>query len=256
MVDMLKKIVRTLMTFFPGIKDEIYLLKRYFQNALNLSVEGDFNAIDLFPKEENALFLDIGGNQGAIVDVLLRKNKNCKVYSFEPNPEVYRLTHLRFKNNPRVTVYNFGLGEKEGSFKLHIPEYRGYKFDGLGSLSSNFDDSWLSEGIFFYDKKFLSTHVVDCNIKRLDDLDLNPFFIKIDVEGFELEVLLGSERTIERSRPIMLVESVENDGKIMKFVSKFGYKMYRYSKGNFILGERGTPNSFLMTDDKLDLLRK
>jgi FkbM family methyltransferase len=171
------------------------------------------------------------------------------------NSEVYRLTHLRFKNNPRVTVYNFGLGEKEGSFKLYIPEYRGYKFDGLGSLDSNFDDSWFSEGIFFYNKKFLSMHVVDCTIKRLDDLDLDPFFIKIDVEGFELEVLLGGEKTIERSRPIMLVESVVKSGKIMQFVEKFGYKMYRYSKGSFILGEQGTPNSFLMTDDKLELLQ-
>jgi FkbM family methyltransferase len=255
MINNLKKLARTLMTFFPFIKDEIYLLKRFFRSAFNLSYEEDFNAISLFP-EENTLYLDIGGNQGAVIDTLLLKNKNCKIYSFEPNPEVYKATYSRFKNNPRVDIFNFGLGKKEGEFKLYVPVYRGYKFDGLGSLDSNFDDTWLLESIFFYNKKFLLMHEVVCSIKRLDDLNLAPFFIKIDVEGFELEVLLGGEKMIEKSHPIILVESVEKDSEIMIFLEKFGYKMYRYWKGDFILGEQGSPNSFLMTDDKLDLLQK
>ena len=255
MINNLKKLARTLMTFFPFIKDEIYFLKRFFRNAFNLSYEEDFNAINLFP-EESTLYLDIGGNQGAVIDTLLLKNKNCKIYSFEPNPEVYRATYSRFKNNPRVNIFNFGLGKKEGEFKLYVPVYRGYKFDGLGSLDSNFDDTWLSESIFFYNKKFFLMHEVVCSIKKLDDLNLAPFFIKIDVEGFELEVLLGGEKMIEKSHPIILVESVEKDSEIMIFMEKFGYKMYRYRKGDFILGEQGSPNSFLMTDDKLDLLQK
>jgi FkbM family methyltransferase len=256
MIDTMKKLARTLITFFPGIKNQVYLLKRFLQSAFDVSIDEDFKAIKLFPDKPNALYLDVGGNQGAVIDTLLLKNKNCRVYSFEPNPEVYRLTSSRFKNNPRVDVFNFGLGKEEGEFKLYVPVYRGYEFDGLGSLDSNFDDVWLAESIFFFNQKFLSVHEVNCNIKRLDDLDLDPFFIKIDVEGFELEVLLGGEKTIEKSRPIMLVESVEKDGKIMAFVEKFGYKIYRYWKGNFIPGEQGSPNSFLMTDDKFDLLKK
>ena len=256
MIEVLKKIARTLVTFFPSMKDEIYFVRRFFQNVLGLSVEEDFNAIDLFPKNGNLLYLDVGGNQGAIIDILLRKNQNCRVNSYEPNPEVFRLTSMRFKNNPRVKLFNFGLGKMEGNFKLYIPVYRGYKFDGLGSLSSSFDDPWLEEGIYFYDKKKLSMHEVDCKIKKLDDLDLDPFFIKIDIEGFELDVMLGGERTIEKSRPIMLVESVEKDSEIMNFVKKYGYKMYKYSNGVFIQGEKGIPNSFLMTDDKLEILQR
>jgi len=254
MATYLKKIARTLMTFFPSVKDWSYSLKRSVRNFLHLTFEEDFNAIKMIPDEPGALYLDVGGNQGAVIDILLLKKKNCKVISFEPNPEVYKKTNSRFKNNSRVHINNFGLGREPGQFKLHVPEYRGYKFDGLGSLDSKFDDAWLAESVFFYDRKFLVMRETVCRIMKLDDLDLSPLFVKVDVEGFEMEVLLGGEETIKRARPIILMESVEKDGEIMKYLEKFGYRIYKYWKGKFLLGEPGSPNSFLMTDDKLKLL--
>ncbi len=250
----LKKIARTLMTFFPFLKNLTYFIKRLLRTILNSSVEDDFNAIDLFPDDKDLLFLDIGANQGAAIDVFLKKNKNCKIYSFEPNPYVFKKVLSRFKSNDRVQLFKFGLGEKEGRFKLFVPIYRGYEFDGLGSLSSTFDDSWLSETILFYNKKFLQIHEINCEIKRLDDLNLEPFFMKVDVEGFELEVFRGSETTIKKSQPIILMESNEKDHAIMNFLGQFGYKLYRYYKGNFIEGEHGSPNSFFMTDEKYSLI--
>ena len=254
MTDYLKKIARTFMTFFPFIKDWSYQVKRTTRKIFRLAFEEDFTAIQMIPDEKNVLYLDVGGNQGAVIDFLLLKKKNCQVISFEPNPEVYQKTYARFRGNPQVLVNNFGLGKNDGEFKLYIPEYRGYRFDGLGSLDSKFDDAWLAESLFFYDKKYLVMHEVVCKIRRLDDLALDPLFVKVDVEGFELEVLLGGEKTIERSHPILLMESVEKDGEIMMYLERFGYKIYKYWRGEFILGERGSPNSFLMTDDKLKLL--
>jgi FkbM family methyltransferase len=250
----LKKLIRTITIFFPFLKDFTYSFKRLLRTAFNSSVEEDFNAIDLFPAEKDALFLDIGGNQGAVTDVLLRKNKHCKIYSFEPNPVVFKRLRSRFASNDRVKLFNFGLGEKEGSFKLYVPVYHGYMFDGLGSLCSTFDDSWLSGTIFFYDRKFLQIRELDCEIKRLDDLHLDPFFMKVDVEGFELEVFRGGAATIKRSQPIILMESGEKDDEIIEFMAQLGYRVYRYCGGEFIEGECGSPNSFFMTDEKYRLL--
>jgi len=250
----LKKIARTLTTFSPFLKDFAYSFKRLLRTVLNSSVEDDFNAIDLFPNHRELLFLDIGGNQGAAIDVFLKRNKNCKIYSFEPNPHVFKKLRSRFKSNNRVRLFNFGLGEKEGLFKLCVPVYRGFEFDGLGSLSADFDDSWLSEKILFYNKKHLHIREMNCEIKRLDDLNLEPFFIKLDVEGFELEVFRGGEQVIKKAHPIILVESGEKDEAIRRFLGQFGYKLYRYHEGNFIAGERGSPNSFFMTDEKYRLI--
>ena len=250
----LKKFARTLTTFFPFLKDLTYFFKRLVRTVLNSSAEDDFNVIDLFPNYRDVLFLDVGANQGVAIDVFLKKNKNCKIYSFEPNPDVFRKLHSRFRSNNRVKLFNFGLGQKGGTFKLFVPVYRGYEFDGLGSLESDFDDSWLAAQIFFYNKKFLHIREINCEIKRLDNLNLEPFFMKIDVEGFELEVIRGGETTIKKSHPIILMESSKKDDVIVSFLEQFGYKLYRYYKGNFIEGEHGSPNSFFMTDEKYQLL--
>lgn len=250
----LKKFARTLTTFFPFLKDFANSFKRLVRAILHSSVEDDFNVIDLFPEHEDILFLDVGANQGAAIDVFLKKSKHCKIYSFEPNPDVFKKLHARFRSNRRVNLFNFGLGEKSGTFKLFVPVYRGYEFDGLGTLSPKFDDSWLSEKVFYYNKKFLQIREIDCEVKPLDDLNLEPFFMKVDVEGFELEVFRGGAKTIKRTYPIILVESSERDQAVMKFLGQFGYKLYRYQKGNFIEGEFGSPNSFFMTDEKYRLI--
>lgn len=252
--DNLKKFARTLVTRLPALKDPAYALKRSFRTLLNSSVEADFKAIDLFPHVPNALFLDIGCNQGAALDVFLKRNKHASIHSFEPNPYVFRKAYRRFKSNPRVKLFNFGLGATEGTFQLFVPVYRGYEFDGWGSLSPDFDDSWLAARILGYDRKFLQLREVRCEIKRLDSLQLDPYFMKIDVQGAELDVIRGGEATIKRTRPIILLESGEQDAAIKQFLGRFGYRLYRYSGGKFIPGERGSPNSFFLTDEKYDAI--
>jgi FkbM family methyltransferase len=250
----LKKIGRTLITFFPAAKEPADFLKRFLRILLRSSVEDDFDAVKLFPDRKDILLLDIGANRGAAVGVFLRNTRNCNVYCFEPNPDVFSKAHSRFRSNARVKLFNVGLGANEGTFKLFIPVYRGYAFDGLGSLSPEFDDSWLSEKLLFYDKKFLQIREVNCQIKRLDDLNLEPFFMKVDVQGAEFDVVQGSEATLRKCQPILLMESGQQDHAILRFAGQFGYKRYRYAKGKFFEGERGSPNSFFMTDEKYRLI--
>jgi FkbM family methyltransferase len=250
----LKRFARAMVTRLPALKDPAYALKRSFRTLLNSPVESDFQAIDLFPHVPNALFLDIGCNQGAALDVFLKRNRDATIFSFEPNPQVFQKVHSRFKSNPRVLLFNFGLGATEGTFQLFVPVYRDYEFDGWGSLSPEFEDSWFAKRIPGYDRKFLQLREVRCEIRRLDSLHLDPYFMKIDVQGSELDVIRGGEATIKRARPVILLESGEQDDAIKQFLGRFGYRLYRYSRGRFIPGERGSPNSFFLTDEKYDAM--
>ncbi len=242
------------MTFFPFTKDAAYFFKRFLRTMFNSVVEDDFNVVDLFPDHPGVLFLDIGANQGAAIDVFLKKSRNTTIYSFEPNPYVFKKVRARFTSNDRVRLFNFGLGESQGQYKFYVPVYRGYEFDGWGSLSPDFDDTWLSETILFYDRKRLQMREISCEIKRLDDLNLEPFFMKVDVQGAELAVVRGGEATIRNCHPVILMESNEQDDAIVKFLEPFGYRLYRYAKGKFIEGEHGSPNSFFITDEKYQLI--
>ncbi len=79
------------------------------------------------------------------------------------------------------------------------------------------------------------------NVKKLDDFRFeNPIsFIKIDVEGHELEVIEGAIATINKNKPILLVEIEERYSKrkvidTIKFVNALGYKSYYFNEKELI----------------------
>lgn len=79
-----------------------------------------------------------------------------------------------------------------------------------------------------------TTHTVETLVTTLDDYELNNVkLVKIDVEGFALEVLHGSKKTIQEHRPAFFIEigddnesSSGNLEDIKKFLSQFAYHCY------------------------------
>jgi hypothetical protein len=90
----------------------------------------------------------------------------------------------------------YALADQDGRSELRIPRgTRGYS-NQRGTLSR----ARMSE----------SDGVVSVDVRRLDGLNLrNIGFIKIDVEGFEREVLEGARNTLARERPRLLIEIEE-----------------------------------------------
>ena len=80
-----KKLLRTIQTSFPGMEDTKFALMRQYRNRFRIPFDKDFNAIDLFPNIDDALFLDVGANRGQSTDAILMKRKNCRIQLFEPN---------------------------------------------------------------------------------------------------------------------------------------------------------------------------
>ena len=68
-----------------------------------------------------------------------------------------------------------------------------------------------------------------CETIRIDDLKLAPDIIKIDIEGAELDALLGCKETIRRYSPSFLIEYNESNFKgIRKFFYGKSYKLYGF----------------------------
>jgi hypothetical protein len=68
-------------------------------------------------------------------------------------------------------------------------------------------------------------------IVPLDELSIAPDFVKIDVEGFEVEVLRGMTRTIARRLPTFMIEwSPANVTQILSVLGPSGYRAYAFDK--------------------------
>lgn len=166
----------------------------------------------------NGLCLDIGANIGCISMALASAGK--EVIAFEPQPEVYKLLVENFKG----VSHNCALGSVEGTVEMPKVQY---------STKGNFGG--LSIGM----KSIYGSYNVP--VRTLDSLELKGIsFIKIDVEGFETEVLRGGRETILRDKPILYIEDdrIEKRSELRDYIKSLGYtyEMHQpplYRESNF-----------------------
>lgn len=80
---------------------------------------------------------------------------------------------------------------------------------------------------------------------------MSPAIIKIDVQGYEMQVINGAWSTITRSRPILLIENDDRSSaeRVMRQVSDLGYLPYRFDGEKLHHNEFGSPNTFYMVAD-------
>lgn len=166
--------------------------------------------------------VDVGANDGLVSYRLSRIFS--KVYAFEANPDVTQ--DLRSTAVSRIEIFDVGLSSRDGEATLHIP-VRGFELTGWASLSTG--NLPGSEEI---------TRAV--SVRRLDGFGLTDIsFIKIDVEGHELDVLMGGRDTIDANRPVLLVEiKPENLEGVTSFLTELGYARYRLKELTAIEGMR------------------
>ncbi|ROO24656.1 methyltransferase FkbM [Salinisphaera orenii MK-B5] len=136
-------------------------------------------------------FLDIGANLGNYALALAPHYR--QTYAFEPNPVSFRLLQQNAHDNPSLGIEPIRMG-----LSAHTGTAAFYPNNAGNSGASGLE------------KKRPGGERIEVEIARGDDFlpRFAPFVaaIKIDVEGHELDVLRGLERTLERDRPVIFME--------------------------------------------------
>jgi FkbM family methyltransferase len=159
--------------------------------------------------------IDVGAHDGCYVHFLRKQSRH--VLAFEPIP--WMAADLVRKFPHRVTVRPEALSRADGSATLHMPVVNGHFVPGCSTISE------LASSTYGGNSRDLAVPV-----RTLDGVYAGDVgFIKIDVEGHEIEVLEGARETIARCRPNFLIEVVERlspDGvrAVSAFLGQGGYE--------------------------------
>jgi|GEM_PF-782552 len=246
----MKKHLRAIQTLFPFLQDARFNVTSYLIKMTGNPHEEDFFALEKFKPDPEQVLIDVGADRGlTIISMLIFPHMQNKIIAFEPNSLVFNKLKNNFliKKTNRVDLRLCGLSDRNDQLSLYIPFYRKWMFDGLASLNYESAKNWLTHRLWMFDQQKLNVKRINCEVRKLDDFNFNPYFIKIDVQGHELQVLMGSENTIRKHQPIFLIECVNEQ--IIQFLKKFNYLFYRYSRGEFSEG-LGELNTFCMTEKK------
>jgi FkbM family methyltransferase len=170
--------------------------------------------------EKDDTFYDIGANVGAYT-ILTGLHVGCQTISFEPHPKTFSYLERNIYLGVRtenITLLNIGLGSKAGRIKFTSDQ------DTDNHVALNDD-----------------VNVIDVQISVLDELTLpSPTVIKIDVEGFEWEVLNGGKLTLENHKLQAIIIEINGSGKRYGFKDEdidvllkgYGFKPYTYDPFN------------------------
>jgi FkbM family methyltransferase len=133
--------------------------------------------------------IDIGANRGDVSNRLLQAG--YEVYAFEPFPPVLEKLTTRLGNNPHLHLFPFAIGSVNETRDLHIAaDQTEDKIYDDSTFYSSLTKHSLSEGLVF-------TETISVTVKTLvslhetDNLPSDIGLVKIDTEGFDLEVLKG-----------------------------------------------------------------
>lgn len=174
----------------------------------------------------DSIFIDIGANIGyhSLFAATILQNEG-KIYSFEPQISIYNqfCASIQKNNFTNIETYNIGLSDHQGEETLYVRE------ENSGGSTLLMLPKMESFHIESTQKVPLVT--LDSYIHKIKKIDL----IKIDVEGYELEVFKGGKKMLESYHPIILMEfspvfyiqdHKDKPEQLIDFLKLLGYHFY------------------------------
>ncbi|WP_282022670.1 FkbM family methyltransferase [Priestia flexa] len=177
--------------------------------------------LDTFSKyiPNNSIIYDIGTNIGNHTLFFSKYTNPSKIFAFEPIADVCKVLEQNIKDNNinNAEIINVAVADRSAKGNMHLQK------GNIGASHVSFNQNG------------------DIDVVKLDDLKLPPpNFIKIDVENFEYEAILGMENILINNRPILWVEIRDkNLAKVNNKLYNLGYKLInqihdKYDYGNYI----------------------
>lgn len=227
---------------FVGKLNETLLINFYKDSILSKLIYTNFeqNEILFLRKylKPGDTFFDIGSNIGLFsLHAAQIVTNNGNIHAFEPTPKTFarlmeNIELNRYQNI--ITANNIGISSDIGKLSLNI--------------STDGHDAWntfAKQSEICFEKK------IEIPVEKLDNYMSEKqisckdiALIKIDVEGWEMEVLKGAKNLLlDENAPVLMVEFTEsnlfaagtNCYEIYDLIVSYGYKWYRYDSKNNIL---------------------
>lgn len=192
-----------------------HLIDRTFYINRKYEEQNFKNLVDVISDQKPEYFLDVGACWGIYSLRLAKKFDELKIKAIDPiKKNINRINESINKNKfSNIEVFHTAVGDTNGKILL------GSNSDWSPNYKINEEDMVVKE---------------ESLIKPLDDIfnfKDRKIVMKIDVEGFEFEMLSGSKKILTNNKSYLQIEiRYENYDKIEKLLNELGYYNYKGTK--------------------------
>mgnify|MGYP001228589029 FL=1 len=156
---------------------------------------------------------DVGGNEGESIDFFLNLFDNPKIYSFEPETKSYQKLLKKYGKNKTINLFKFAFGNKKEELKLKINVKS--STSTLSKINVKSKYYYLKSLILNRSKNNVFLGEEKVKVKKIDDFFYQKkiktiHILKIDTEGFELNVIKGAKKVMKKTK-IIIIEFQLND---------------------------------------------
>jgi FkbM family methyltransferase len=208
----------------------------------------EFETMQLFSKfiKPGHVVFDVGGHIGYTALYFSKLTGSYgKVYVFEPGKNNLYYLEQNVKNKPNIIVVPKGAANIDGKLDFFLENLTGQNNSFVNQYQILKDNANLSNI-----KPEISRITVD--VVKLDtfadSINSYPDFVKIDVEGFELEVLLGMEKILKQKSPILMIEITRNKENIFNLLKDNQYFLFDSNLQKINKFEEISLNTFCFKD--------
>ena len=173
---------------------EKYLRAYYNEDFYNGQRNGEQRAIDICVEGSTSdrhplVFLDVGAHAGSWSDYVLSRAPIAKLYSFEIVTEIRAGLQRKYRDQQNVHVMDFGLSSSEG----HTDVTYNRTHHSTNAIVPHLDSRLFQHDNISIERERIETGDAFMRKEALDHID----FLKIDIEGHEVEVLKGFAETLD-----------------------------------------------------------
>ena len=195
--------------------------------------EEDFNILPKFFRNKPLNIIDVGASDGIAAKFFLKKLNVKKIYCFEPND--FFVKKLKKLKNKNIVVNNYGISNKKEKIKIYYPSIKFLSFNLPILTYSFYNKKELKKQIQldFFNHKKLNIDKSIIQLKKYRTINKKIDLIKIDVNGYELQIIKGILKQIKKDKPLLVIENNEKLKEINLLLKKYDYKKYYNKFSNF-----------------------
>ena len=150
--------------------------------------------------------IDIGSHRGEFLEKMLEIEKIDTFYAFEPQKDIFDYLYKKFSPNKKINLFNYAMDREISQKKLKINELS--MTSSLAEINEKSLYLKLKNFLTFSKSNFIGEYMVETNTidNVFKDVNLKKTLLKIDVEGFEMNVIQGSQTKLKEI-PFLLLEN-------------------------------------------------